>query len=247
MERSRYLILTVFLLISFFVKGQVPSIQEQQHYYYVHTNYDVDYKTGSYDLINGLETSTNPDKLFHDVEGYPFLVFGWGKGEITFDNSRVPCEKLNLCFYNQNIIVNNNGQIVNLIPLDSIKTITINGKIVVYRDLSKDGSNLKKIPIEQLNNDGKAVLYKNYTCRFKSAEKAVSGYGGAKEAQFVVNNELLCSINGGKLISVPQKKEDFIKLFPDEVEKIKDFIQKNKINPKKEKDIIAIFNYYNSL
>ena len=55
------------------------------------------------------------------------------------------------------------------------------------------------------------------------------------------------NFNNNESVSISIKRANFIKLFGTNSNAIKKFIKKKKLNIKKSKDLIQIFNYYNTL
>ncbi len=196
------------------------------------------------DLVECLDKWTSDSENIHpDIDGYPFLVHGWGAGYIETKNMKYECSKINYSFYDQKIVYENDNQIQVLLYKDTVEQVLINDKILVFRDLPKKDIT---VPVELLV-EGKINLLKNYSTRYEQGQEAKSSYSSRTNSKFVTKVELYCSLDNGPLVEIPTKKDAFIKMFPDKNAEIKDFISKNKINLKKEKDIIETFVYYNGL
>lgn len=99
-----------------------------------------------------------------------------------------------------------------------------------------------------VKEDGeKASLLLKQEVRFVKPKKATSQYTKAKEADFKRRKDEYFVALGDVVRKVPLKKKEFPVLFGDKAKAIKDYIKKEKLNPKKEGDLMKIIKYYNSL
>ena len=199
----------------------------------------------------GLETSCL-DTPSHDlrnitdnIDGYPFLVPGWGKGVITIDGKELVCDKLNLFFHNQQMWVKFDNDIMNLEPRENIEAVVIEGKRMVGRIIPKGGN--KPCWVEEIVAGPSTSVYKHYTSKYTPAIPPRNSYDAGNKASFTNKSVLYASIDGGALQELPEKAAAFLKLFPQNTEKMKKFLSDNKINLKKEEDSVRAIAYYNSL
>jgi hypothetical protein len=74
------------------------------------------------------------------------------------------------------------------------------------------------------------------------------GYDPGTKAKFVNERSLYLGSESSPLQLLPEKLTDFLALFPDKAEEMKQFLAKNKIrNLRKEADVMKAIAYYNSL
>jgi|GEM_PF-2082956 hypothetical protein len=203
------------------------------------------------DEQTGLEPSCldapnqNPRNITDKIDGYPFLVPGWGKGIILIDEKELACDKLNLFFYNQQMWIKLDNDIMNLEPRENIEAVIIEGKRMVGRIMPKgDG---KPCWVEELEAGPSASVYKHYTSKFTPAIAPRNSYDDGNKASFINKGSLYVRIDGGALQELPEKNAAFLALFSQNADKMKQFISANKINLKKEEDVLRAISYYNAL
>ncbi len=93
----------------------------------------------------------------------------------------------------------------------------------------------------------KASLLVKQEMRFVEPKKAQSNYAVDKKADFKRNKDQSFVAIGDKVVKVPSKKKEVPALFGSQSKAIKDYIKKEKLNPRKDVDLIKIVNYYNTL
>ena len=93
----------------------------------------------------------------------------------------------------------------------------------------------------------KASLLVKQKTRFIAPKKAQSTYAVDKPADFKREKDQVFIEIGGKVVKVPSKKKEVPTLFGNQSKAMKDYIKKEKLNPKKEADLVKIVNYYNTL
>ncbi len=119
-------------------------------------------------------------------------------------------------------------------------------KILEYAD-SKDD---KLGYYVQLTEGTNVALYRKDRKKFVEVKKAAYGGNlGATSAQFKKQkSEFYIELKGsGNAIKIPKNKKEVIKLFSGKEDLVEKFIKKNKIKVTKEKDLINLINYVNSL
>jgi hypothetical protein len=93
----------------------------------------------------------------------------------------------------------------------------------------------------------KASLLVKQEMRFVEPKKAQSNYAVDKKADFKRNKDQWYIAFGDKVVKAPSKKKEVPAVFGSQSKAIKDYIKKEKLNPKKEADLAKIVNYYNTL
>ena len=97
-----------------------------------------------------------------------------------------------------------------------------------------------------LAQKGKISFLVKEKVKFIAATHAVDSYGSSKAARYSRGRDEFYFENArGKILLLPKKKKLLIKFFSAYNKGAKDFIKKNKINPKKQKDLVKLFKFLN--
>ena len=188
----------------------------------------------------------NPRSIIQDVDGYPFLVVGWGKGHVESKGMQLECDGLNLLLYNQQLWIKSEGKVIAIEPNPDIEAVIIEGRRIVPGLLPEQGSKL--VWVEELATGNNAMLYKHHTATFVGPQAPVNSYDSGSKAKFTNKSNLYLNIAEGDSVQLlPEKAAAFLALLPQNAEEMKTFLSKNKINLKKEADVIKAVAYYNSL
>lgn len=140
---------------------------------------------------------------------------------------------------NDTIVLNNS---------ENFEITFLSGK-KVYKTHSykrKDDSSVRGFLVVLKATDSIAVL-KEEKIKFQDKKPSTNGYDKAKPAKYIRSKDLYYYRLGNKVSSLPQKKKDILKLFPEHSNKLKVFIKQNKINLKEEDDLISLFGYIEKL
>lgn len=76
---------------------------------------------------------------------------------------------------------------------------------------------------------------------------ALNAYDTPKAAHYRKDGDIYLIQNRDKIVEMPTKKKDLLKLFPDKEKSIESFIKSNKISLKEETDLISLVNYLNTI
>lgn len=120
-----------------------------------------------------------------------------------------------------------------------------------YRILEYDKSKKERLGYYvQLTPNGKVVLYRKDRKKFVEVKK--SAYNGnlngtsahfkSQKSEFYIEKG-----NSGNVMKLPKKKKKVIALFPEKADQIKAFLKENKIKFHKEKSLIKLVNFINTL
>ena len=183
--------------------------------------------------------------ITNDIDGYPFLVKGWGKGLITIDGQELACNKINVFFYTQQMWVMLEDEIMTLEPRENIEAVVIEGKRMVGRMLP--AGNGDPCWVEELEAGPLASVYKHYTSKYTGSILSRTGMDPDTKANFINKSVLYASFDGGALQELPEKNAAFLALFSKNADKMKQYLSANKINLKKEGDVLRAMSYYNTL
>jgi hypothetical protein len=96
--------------------------------------------------------------------------------------------------------------------------------------------------------EGKNSLLVKQESRFIEPRKANSTYAQDKKADFKRRKDVYyLALENGNLVKLSTKKKDFANAFKGKEKEIKAFIKKNRLNPKKLKDMETVVDYFNTL
>ncbi|WP_178987386.1 hypothetical protein [Winogradskyella schleiferi] len=115
-----------------------------------------------------------------------------------------------------------------------------------YSYTQKDGSSTRGFLVVLKETDSMAVL-KEEKIKFQEKKPSTNGYDKAKPAKYVRSKDLYYYRLGNKVSLLPQKRKEFLKLYPEHSNKLKEFIKQNKINLKEADDLITLFGYIEKL
>ena len=191
-------------------------------------------------VANGQGSSVNPA----DISGSPYLDDTYVDGVIyhTSKNQTVPIRYnafQDLMEYKQN------GKALVWDPSTTIKKVSFGTStfVVMKYELNKKS----KLGYLAVLDSGKVTLFSKKTITFIPAKKGGALDGSDQLAQFKRSPDVFFyKIEDGALQEVENIKS-LIASFPDKQEELTRFAKKEKISPRKEKEIIQLVQYYNSL
>lgn len=97
-----------------------------------------------------------------------------------------------------------------------------------------------------LAHKGKISFLVKENVKFQPATQAVDSYGSSKPARYRRGKDGFYFENQhGKILTLPKKKKQLIKMFSAYNSGVKDFIKKKKINIKKQSDLVKLFAFLN--
>ncbi|WP_435312987.1 hypothetical protein [Cellulophaga fucicola] len=111
-----------------------------------------------------------------------------------------------------------------------------------------EGKGLKTGYFVELERGNKISLLLKQEIKFYEETKAKTGYGTSKPPKLERQKDrLFYSVENNIAKELPRKKKEILKLFKGKEKEIESFSKKNSLSCKEEKDLVKIFNYYNSL
>ncbi|MGZ2370239.1 hypothetical protein ACXR6G_10665 [Ancylomarina sp. YFZ004] len=212
------------------------------------------YTPSVFSQVNGsiaIDFSEINKNLFEDfsnlsnVDGDFFINKDWTEGSVFFNDKHV-VNNVSLRYFikGKEMHVNHDGKIMKIINQTSIDSIIIGEHKFVYSELIF-GSTVIQDYLELLSA-GSKKLYKHYTNKFIKA-KEVSSYQTQESDKYIIKKEYFVGVNDNVAEFFKPKKKTILALFSDKKENVVDFVKKNKLKYSREKDLVKIFNYYNSL
>ena len=201
-------------------------------------------------LINNIVESNLKTNLSSDlsIKGDYFLQKDWQPGELYTKNRKKISDGFLFRYFvyteEMHAIVNKKDTII--LKSNLIDSICINKQKFIYLTYIKNTS-FKNSFFEELTN-GKFRLLKKYRCMFiEGNEKTSSGYEEGKPDSYIIMKDYYYQEKNHPAISLPSKKSELIQIFTNQDNNIAKFIKSNKLKLRKEKDLIKLFNYYNTL
>ncbi len=146
-----------------------------------------------------------------------------------------------LCHYQNKIFTYSAFQATAVHLIDSTKS---SEQVYISVDFKDMNGFKRRIFVENLV-EGKFTLYRQQRIIVRDEVISYYPYVATKREQMITY--LYYLDQKGPLKSLPLKKKLFLKIFGAAYEQIEAFVKDKKLNFRKEKDIIAIFEYYNAL
>jgi len=128
---------------------------------------------------------------------------------------------------------------------NSNEIIKISNKVYVF--VPFENSNVKGKYFEILSEQKLFDLYKKTTVKFYHPVDAITSYDKNKPAEFKHFYTYFLVDKKGSFYELPSNKNKLLKVLSKENKKVKDFAKKYKLNLDKDKDLIRLVSYYNSL
>ncbi|WP_282031323.1 hypothetical protein [Winogradskyella eximia] len=126
-------------------------------------------------------------------------------------------------------------------------TFALNNKVYKTYSYTDKKDILKRGFLVVLKETDSLALLKEELVKFYQAKESTNGYDKAKPAEYRRTKDVYYYRQGEHVSVLPQKRKDFIKLFPEHSKDLEVFIKKNKINFKQEDDLITLFQYLETL
>ena len=96
--------------------------------------------------------------------------------------------------------------------------------------------------------EGKSSLLVKQSSRFLKPRKATTSYGVDKPADFKRSKDVYYIVfNDESVVKIPMKKKELHIIFGTKKTMIKEYVKKNKLNPKNLEDLEKLVVYYNTL
>ncbi|HTE30343.1 MAG TPA: hypothetical protein VK666_08210 [Chryseolinea sp.] len=178
------------------------------------------------------------------VKGTPYIDEAYVDGVIYYaDKTHAAPIRYNA--YQDLIEYQQNGKALVLDPNLLIKKVQVGDAAFVPLKYQAEGKS--KVGYFAVLDSGKITLLSKKTIVFSAAQKGRAMDGGDLPAQYKTSPDAFYyKIGDGELQEVTSIKA-MIAAFPDKQEELTTFAKKEKISPRKEKEMIELVKYYNSL
>lgn len=96
--------------------------------------------------------------------------------------------------------------------------------------------------------EGKSSLLVKQSSRFLEPRKATTSYGVDKPVDFKRSKDVYyIMFNDKNVVKIPMKKKELHNIFGTKKTTIKEYVKKNRLNPKNLEDLEKLVVYYNTL
>jgi len=197
--------------------------------------------TQSMILYDPVSARTFSSEKYSAIKGTPFLYDKWIPGSATSARGTYNDMQLKLDAY-ENILYFSRDESTYEFQEKIISFTLLNSGDTLKFKMGLTGSNLKANQYAQLISEGKVSLYRS---DIKSISE-MSEINAGMVKTFISSTRYYIR-KDDKLDLVKLNKSDIFEYLKDKEDKIKEFMDANKIGTKKESDFARILNFYNSL
>lgn len=187
-------------------------------------------------MVNAQESAT--------INGTPYLDEAYVQGVIFYGN-KIHKAPIRYNAFQDLIEYQQNGQAIVLDPSATIKKVQLGTSMFVSLPYEINGK--LKFGYFELLDSGKVTVFSRKKIGFQAARKGGALDGGDQPAQFKRSPDVFYYQIGNGTLQEIESIKSMIGSFPDKQEELTRFAKKEKISPKKEKEIIQFVQYYNSL
>ncbi|MDH7444277.1 hypothetical protein [Aquimarina sp. 2201CG14-23] len=173
------------------------------------------------------------------IKGSPFYLGGYKLGEVFVDGSSRGKTLLRYDGVNDELQFQKDNETYNVVKKDKLKAIVDK---TVFKIYTYEGEKQYFITY----NTGKNSLLLKPKKKFVDVVKAQSGYSKDIPAKFVDQYKYFI-LKNGEIQPIKLKKKDVLKVLSDKKSEIESFVSSKKLGYKKEKDLIKVMDYYNTL
>ena len=193
-----------------------------------------------------LNKSGNSELLLKDIKGSPYLNAEFLNGTIyTTMKTQYNNVPLRYNLYNDDLEFKNPaGEILALAQPEIVEYAVFGDYRLVYSNYSFGNKPKKGLLV--LIEDGKAKLLSKVSVIYQEPTQP-GAYKEAEPAKFVRRaDEFLIRVGAEMALPISNKKS-VLEAFPDNRDKIEDFLSKNKIKLNKPEGLVEVVKFYNSL
>ncbi|MDV7140277.1 hypothetical protein R3X28_15405 [Maribacter sp. TH_r10] len=198
-------------------------------------------------LQDVLKQKNNNELSLSEIEGNPYLNENFLKGRLMYKDSIELGEYLMRyhSFADEFEISNAEGPGF----LNKADYLRVNLAGDSYRPLNyiDENGEIKKGFFIIKSEGPKASLFLRKYKKVKPAQEAKTSFHKATPAKFLAYENYFLKFGNEAPFEIKLKKGKFIKLFPENQDRLKKYIKTNNLNLEEEKDAITLIDYYNSL
>ncbi len=192
------------------------------------------------------EIKDNPISL-EDIKGSPYMDDKFKLGSIFVNDSLIEKSLIRYNIYSDEIEIKENNELFSLLKIDN-SSVIINEQKITYRKYLTDSGKIEGGYFVLLFKGEFLNLYKKLRCKLSSPIKAPTPNQKNRAAKFLTYTDYYVKFNEkSKFKKIKSKQKFILELMNDRKDVIKKLIQEEKIDFKKENDLISIFKEYNNL
>ncbi len=183
-----------------------------------------------------------------DIEGSPYYNDSFLRGKILVNGKEIPgIYAMRYNAYNDQIEMEGINETEALIKAVNYSCFIKNRKYVyrTYRAKKKDEPTMGYFQV--LTSETNGLLLKQERMKYKEALEAKTSMTQPIPARFIPYTNYYFLKNGTSVASLVNKKSVMDNFEPEVKDEMKKFIKSNRIDFKKESDLVKLFNYYASL
>ncbi len=181
------------------------------------------------------------------TNGSPYVNENFTPIRITQFKDKIYSARYN-AFINEMEVTLENAKVIALNPnSDYVVTFTTTNKVYKAVNYVDDNEVSKKGFLVLLSENEKCSLFKEERIKFYEKTVATTSYDKEIAAKYKRVDDNYYIKLGDKTTFLPQRKKDFLKLFPNEEKKLSTYMKKNKLNPKNEDELISVIKYLSTL
>ncbi len=248
MKSKIFFSLTLILCIGLFVKVEVQVQAQTQTQIYTSVAMPYGARVKNSYVKDGVTTHTYGDAESRIINGSPYLDNTFENGKIELiDGSIIPDLKIRYNMYGDFFEIKKADDTLIVNKPNLLSSVFYEDKVFVYNPAVFEATESANGYYERLVS-GTLNLYSKRKVDLKYDE-FVPNYGGGsgtKEYFYRYSISYFVEISANTILKISNKRH-FLKNIPSHYAEMNTYIKKNKINLKKEKDLVSLIKYYNSI
>lgn len=201
-----------------------------------------DYVYGSW----GQKSNTN-----NTIKGSIYLFNKWETKGVIYakDKKKYKIPNLNINIRDHRVEAkfdNNAKDSLFIFKKSTIEKVFINNKEFIIKALTFNYKT-DDFFVQKIKNTGKTNIYKLHYVFFKEGEFDRLSQQKTGKDRYIKAQKYFIEKNKGDIKLIKLKKSEILDFFHKEKKKLKNYIKKNNLKVKKEKDFIKLIQYYNTL
>jgi len=191
------------------------------------------------------------EQSYTDVEGTPFLVNNWANGTVNLANGKNITAQLKYDLVKDELLFKNPNDSTAMVFVNPLKGFVFSNFRIEESDLVPVAFSSGYPTVDDQNGssfyqviaDGKLKLLK----RYRKTIRTDQAFNSATVTRSFVLNVFYYLLAGGKMTRIKPSSKTIVAVMADNETLVQAFIKSNKTDFKSDKDLFALFNYYNSL
>lgn len=223
------------------VKKIITSFLFCTFFYYTNAqNVNLDLTTESFLMSKDVSSKIVAD-------GSPYINEDFSLVRITQYADKVFSARFN-AFSNEMEVMSDNNKVIALDNNGNYEvTFTATGTVYRITNYVTETNFSKRGFLVVVSENENYTLLKEERIKFFDKIEASNSYQADKPAKFLRADDRYYIKIGDKVTFLPQKKNDFLKLFPEQEKKLKSYMKEKKLNPKNEEDLIVLAEYLSTI